>query len=120
LAGSTANIAASAAAPQPQTPNLERPASDFPQPLQSTRESYLTPQSQASIKANVSADSIERAYNRIKCNIVQTPVYKSETYTSMCGCEVFVMLENIQNTGSFKVSENTFSSLFYFFIFFSF
>eukprot|EP00002_Diphylleia_rotans_P016135 TRINITY_DN3135_c0_g1_i1.p1 TRINITY_DN3135_c0_g1~~TRINITY_DN3135_c0_g1_i1.p1 ORF type:complete len:1056 (-),score=245.73 TRINITY_DN3135_c0_g1_i1:63-3230(-) len=48
-------------------------------------------------------ESIEKAFNRIKCNLFSTPLYQSEFFSDLCGAQVYLFLENIQKTGSFKI-----------------
>ncbi|MFT4799865.1 MAG: threonine dehydratase [Candidatus Azotimanducaceae bacterium] len=50
----------------------------------------------------ISEQSIREAYDRIRADIVKTPIIRSETFSEMCGCEVLFKLENLQMTGSFK------------------
>ena len=52
--------------------------------------------------ATITEDSIRAAYKRISADIVKTPITYSQTFSDMCGCEVFFKLENLQMTGSFK------------------
>ena len=50
----------------------------------------------------VSKADIEQAYGRIRKDIVRTPLVYSQKISQLCGCEVFLKLENFQMTGSFK------------------
>ena len=50
----------------------------------------------------ISEQSIRDAYERIRADIVKTPIIQSATFSEMCGCEVLFKLENLQMTGSFK------------------
>ncbi len=56
---------------------------------------------------------IREAYDRIKGNIVKTPVMTSTTIDGMTGCEVYFKCENFQRVGAFKFrgSFNTVSQL---------
>jgi len=56
---------------------------------------------------------IRDAYDRIKDNIVKTPVMTSTTIDGMTGCEVYFKCENFQRVGAFKFrgSFNTVSQL---------
>lgn len=46
---------------------------------------------------------IERAGDRIRKVILQTPIIPSEALSKLTGKEVFLKLENLQKTGSFKI-----------------
>lgn len=46
---------------------------------------------------------IERAEDRIRKVILQTPVIYAESLSKLTGKEVFLKLENLQKTGSFKI-----------------
>ncbi|MFN3235668.1 MAG: threonine ammonia-lyase [Pseudomonadales bacterium] len=46
--------------------------------------------------------SIRAAYEKIRADIVKTPITHSATFSDICGCEVLFKLENLQMTGSFK------------------
>ena len=56
----------------------------------------------ANLHRPVDSASIRSAYDRIRADIVNTPVTHSATFSDMCGCEVLFKLENLQMTGSFK------------------
>jgi threonine dehydratase len=45
---------------------------------------------------------IERARERIRDSIYESPCAYSETFSQMCGCKTFFKLENLQMAGSFK------------------
>ncbi len=47
--------------------------------------------------------SIRLAYERIRKNIYKTPTLLSDEYSRLCGCQVYLKLENVQKTGSFKI-----------------
>lgn len=53
-------------------------------------------------KTQIDSESIRSAYERIRNNIVQTPITYSATFSDMCQCDVLFKLENLQMTGSFK------------------
>jgi len=50
----------------------------------------------------VSRMDIEQAYGKIRKDIVRTPLVYSQKISQLCGCQVFLKLENFQMTGSFK------------------
>lgn len=50
----------------------------------------------------VSKEDIEKAYNKISGQIVNTPLTFSYTISDLCECKTFFKLENFQMTGSFK------------------
>ena len=56
----------------------------------------------ANIHRPIDSASIRSAYDRIRADIINTPVTYSATFSDMCGCEVLFKLENLQMTGSFK------------------
>ena len=45
---------------------------------------------------------IQEAQTRIRTWIPASPCPRSETFSRMCGSEVFLKLENLQRTGSYK------------------
>jgi threonine dehydratase len=47
-------------------------------------------------------EEIRRARNRIQTSILVSPCPRSETFSEMTGNEVFLKLENLQRTGSYK------------------
>lgn len=53
-------------------------------------------------KTQIDSNSIRDAYERIRENIVHTPITYSATFSDMCACDVLFKLENLQMTGSFK------------------
>jgi threonine dehydratase len=53
--------------------------------------------------SEVTPASIRTAFERIKQNVVFTPLYRDRFYSKLCGCEVYLKFDNIQKTGSFKV-----------------
>lgn len=48
-------------------------------------------------------ESIRSANYRIKKNILTTPLTHSAEYSVLCGCQMYLKLDNLQKTGSFKV-----------------
>jgi threonine dehydratase len=48
-------------------------------------------------------EEIEFARNRIQGTILRTPMIYSDTFSKLTGKEVFLKLENLQKTGSFKI-----------------
>ena len=46
---------------------------------------------------------IEKAAIRLKDALHKTPLQRSETFSRMAGCEVYLKYENLQKTGSFKI-----------------
>ncbi len=61
----------------------------------------------------IELSDIREAYERIKDNIVKTPVMTSTTIDGMTGCQVYFKCENFQRVGAFKFrgSYNTVSQL---------
>ena len=47
--------------------------------------------------------SIEQAAVRLKGVLHKTPLQRSETFSKMAGCDVYLKYENLQKTGSFKI-----------------
>ena len=47
--------------------------------------------------------SIEQAALRLKDVLHKTPFERSETFSKMAGCDVYLKYENLQKTGSFKI-----------------
>lgn len=50
----------------------------------------------------ISKTDIEQAYQKIRGAIVRTPIVYSQKLSDLCGCRMFLKLENFQMTGSFK------------------
>ena len=48
-------------------------------------------------------EEIEAARNKIRRAILRTPMIYSDTFSKLTGKEVFLKLENLQKTGSFKI-----------------
>lgn len=51
----------------------------------------------------VEIKDIEKAYENIKSSVKKTPLMECPTLDEMFDCEVFLKLENLQRTGSFKI-----------------
>jgi len=51
----------------------------------------------------ITFDEINQAYNIVKDVVKRTPLEKSRTFSNMIGSNVYLKLENLQNTGSFKI-----------------
>ncbi|MDO8563135.1 MAG: threonine ammonia-lyase, partial [Candidatus Limnocylindria bacterium] len=49
------------------------------------------------------AAAVAAAANAIGPHIERTPLVRSEAFTELAGCEVFLKLENLQRTGAFKI-----------------
>ncbi|QDG50027.1 threonine ammonia-lyase [Persicimonas caeni] len=61
-----------------------------------------TTEAETSENLLVHFDAIEAARERIRDSIHVTPCHKSENLSSQLGCQVFLKLDNLQRTGSFK------------------
>lgn len=48
------------------------------------------------------AKDVEAAYERIQSSVIKTPLIRAENLDEFFGCEVYLKLENLQKTGSFK------------------
>lgn len=46
---------------------------------------------------------IEQAYDALRSVVHRTPLDRSSTFSNMAGCDVYLKLENLQKTGSFKI-----------------
>lgn len=51
----------------------------------------------------IAIEQIQAARHRAQGVVKATPLDRSATFSAMCGCEVYLKLENLQKTGSFKV-----------------
>lgn len=51
----------------------------------------------------ITLKDIEKAYDTIKDSVKKTPLMECPTLDEMTSCKVFLKLENLQRTGSFKV-----------------
>ncbi|NTU48967.1 MAG: pyridoxal-phosphate dependent enzyme, partial [Syntrophobacteraceae bacterium] len=52
--------------------------------------------------------AIENAAQVLKGKIIRTPIVYSPTFSKLYGAEVYLKLENLQETGSFKLRGATF------------
>lgn len=52
---------------------------------------------------SLTLDDIKAAHGLIAHDLVRTPTIYSPSLSAMCGAEIFLKLENLQRTGSFKV-----------------
>src|SRR3974390_377034 len=53
---------------------------------------------------HIDANTIREAHERIKPRIHHTPVLTSQSLNSMAGAELFFKCENLQKTGSLKIT----------------
>ena len=59
----------------------------------------------------ISAAEIRRAAGILKGRVIRTPLVYSPTFSSLAGFEVYLKLENLQATGSFKIRGATYKIL---------
>jgi threonine dehydratase len=59
----------------------------------------------------ISAAEIERAAGVLKGRVIRTPLVYSPTFSKLAGFEVYLKLENLQATGSFKIRGATYKIL---------
>ncbi|SPJ14130.1 L-threonine ammonia-lyase [Syntrophobacter sp. SbD2] len=59
----------------------------------------------------ISAAEIRRAAGVLKDRVIRTPLVYSPTFSSLAGFEVYLKLENLQATGSFKIRGATYKIL---------
>ena len=59
----------------------------------------------------ISAAEIERAAGVLKGRVIRTPLIYSPTFSRLAGFEVYLKLENLQATGSFKIRGATYKIL---------
>lgn len=59
----------------------------------------------------ISLEDIQSAAATLQGRILRTPLIHSATFTKMAGAQVFLKLENLQKTGSFKLRGATFKLL---------
>ena len=52
----------------------------------------------------LSSTRIDKAYARIQSYIIKTPLITNETINNIVNANVYFKLENLQRTGSFKLS----------------
>jgi len=50
----------------------------------------------------ISLEDVERAHDRIKAHIFRSPCTHSQLLSDQYGCDVYLKLDNMQSTGSFK------------------
>ncbi|MSQ37922.1 MAG: threonine ammonia-lyase [Chloroflexi bacterium] len=55
------------------------------------------------VTARLDAAAVTAAAALIGPHIERTPLVRSEAFSAMAGCEVFLKLENLQRTGAFKI-----------------
>ncbi|MEB3328017.1 MAG: threonine ammonia-lyase [Candidatus Sericytochromatia bacterium] len=55
------------------------------------------------LHTDVSLARIEQAYEAVRRIAHRTPIFTSQTFDALAGCQVFLKAENLQKTGSFKV-----------------
>jgi len=59
----------------------------------------------------ISIEKVKQAANMIKGKVIRTPLVYSPSLSHMFGGEIYLKLENLQKTGSFKIRGATFSIL---------
>jgi len=52
--------------------------------------------------AMVTVDDVRRAYARIRDSVFHSPCSRSDTFSQLCGNQIFLKLENLQITGAYK------------------
>lgn len=55
------------------------------------------------LTTSVDLAQIEEAYSLVRQIAHRTPIFTSQTFDAIAGCEVYLKAENLQKTGSFKV-----------------
>lgn len=55
------------------------------------------------MKPSVTLADIEAAYKTMAGQVHNTPLDRSRTFSDLTGCELYLKLENLQKTGSFKI-----------------
>jgi threonine dehydratase len=66
-------------------------------------EAFPVPQErQAETQSTVTLAEIQQAYSRIRESVLVTPCSYSEAFSQLSGNQVFLKLENLQKTGSYK------------------
>ncbi len=63
------------------------------------------------LKTSPSVAEIRRAASVLKDRVIRTPLVRSPTFSKLCGFEVYLKLENLQATGSFKIRGATYKIL---------
>lgn len=52
---------------------------------------------------NISVGEVREAHRAMQGVVHKTPLDKSKTFSTMAGCDLYLKLENLQKTGSFKI-----------------
>ncbi|KAF9801304.1 hypothetical protein SFRURICE_000398 [Spodoptera frugiperda] len=73
----------------------------FPKQYENNEEIGMKPKEESVSKIKLKLQDIQDAHNRIKNDVVFTPVVEAK-YIGKNFCNVFLKCENLQNTGSFK------------------
>lgn len=60
------------------------------------------------LEGMIPLNAVEDAARVLRGRIIRTPVVYSPTFSKLCGSEVFLKLENLQETGSFKLRGATY------------
>lgn len=55
------------------------------------------------MKMHISLAEVREAYHAMEGVVHRTPLDKSTTFSGLAGCDVYLKLENLQKTGSFKI-----------------
>ncbi|MCX7781593.1 MAG: threonine ammonia-lyase [Negativicutes bacterium] len=55
------------------------------------------------MKHDITLESIQRAHAAMQGIVHKTPLDRSRTFSAMTGCDLYLKLENLQKTGSFKI-----------------
>lgn len=86
-------------------PALETDATPSPAPGAGADESEYSYCSDLRALNDITPTTIERALARLRDSgsIWRTMCYRSSHYSRVCGCDVHLILENTQKTGSFKI-----------------
>jgi threonine dehydratase len=59
----------------------------------------------------ISIEKVKQAANLIKGKVIRTPLVYSPSLSHMVGGEIYLKLENLQKTGSFKIRGATYCIL---------
>ncbi|XP_022817783.1 uncharacterized protein LOC111350432 [Spodoptera litura] len=73
----------------------------FPKQYETSEEVVMKPKEESMSKIKLKLQDIQDAHNRIKNDVVFTPVVEAK-YIGKNFCNIFLKCENLQNTGSFK------------------
>ena len=65
-------------------------------------DGFVPPQDETTEPATVNLTDVQQAYSRIRESILATPCGYSEAFSQLSGSQVFLKLENLQKTGSYK------------------